>query len=56
MMTSYDKLTSIESEEEAVDFLYEFANQVIEDFSNFKMPNPDRIAEYLKTEYVEIYK
>lgn len=48
-MTIYDKILLLD-EDEMVEFLYHFANDVIDAFGKFVMPSRDTYRKFLDTE------
>lgn len=52
-MTIYDKIISSD-EYQLAEFLYHFANDTINMFGSFVMPNKDRILDFLKKEVPEV--
>lgn len=48
-MTVFDRIKDY-NQEEMVEFLYNFAGEVIEHFSNFHLPNKISIKELLEKE------
>lgn len=55
MATIYEQLKSIDTKEDAAEFLYQFANLVIDDFANFHLPEYEKICQKLDEEYRKDY-
>ena len=48
-MTAYEQIKNY-TKEEMIDFLYNYARDAIDKFTNFSMPNKNSIEEYLNEE------